>query len=273
MFPGEEADVHLGGHWIGIFPKPVYWFMGRPEGTPFITTDAQHGKVYHVGDEHDMFNLIQQEDAFVYTTHPRTKGSKGYPDAYRDKDFYLDSHFFGGSWKDINVDLSSPRLGDRSLNLLNDMSNWGQPKKILAEVDVFKISSEDELYGHMNANYVRMDRLPDFDHYGAILPPLRRGDFFVSTGEVLLPEANIHAGANGDIVVHARVRWTLPLRFAEVVWGDGKNTFNETISLEKTGPFGDSTFDWTVQAGEWKWARFAVWDIASDGAFINPILR
>ncbi len=273
MFPGEEADVHLGGHWIGIFPKPVYWFMGRPEGTPFITTDAQYGKVYHVGDEHDMFNLIRQEDAFVYTTHPRTKGSKGYPDAYRDKDFYLDSHFFGGSWKDINVDLSSPRLGDRSLNLLNDMSNWGQPKKILAEVDVFKISSEDELYGHMNANYVRMDRLPDFDHYGAILPPLRRGDFFVSTGEVLLPEASIHAGANGDIVVHARVRWTLPLRFAEVVWGDGKNTFNETISLEKTGPFGDSTFDWTVQAGEWKWARFAVWDIASDGAFINPILR
>jgi len=185
----------------------------------------------------------------------------------------LDPRFFGGSWKTINIDLSSPRLGDRSLNLLNDMNNWGQPKKILSEVDVFKISSEDELYGHMNVNYVRMDRLPDFDHYGTILPPLVRGDFFVSTGEVLLPEASLRPGANGEILIHARVRWSLPLRFVEVVWGDGKNTFNETISLENTGPFGDSTFDWNVKAGKWKWARFAVWDIASDGAFINPIIH
>jgi hypothetical protein len=273
MLPGEEADVHLGGHWIGIFPKPVYWFMGRPEGTPFRATDPRYGTVYRVVDEHDMFNLIKRENAFVYTTHPRTKASKDFPDNYRDKDFYLDSHFFGGSWKDINIDLSSPRLGDRSLNLLNDMNNWGQPKKILAEVDVFKISSEDELYGHMNVNYVRMDRLPDFDHYGAILPPLERGDFFVSSGEIVLPEATLHPAANGGIEVHAHVRWTFPLRFAEVVWGDGKTTFNQTFSLEYTGPFGDSTFDWKVQAGEWKWARFAIWDIASDGAFINPLVR
>jgi hypothetical protein len=55
------------------------------------------------------------------------------------------------------------------------------------------------------------------------------------------------------------------------VWGDGKNTFNQTFSLENTGPFGDSTFDWKVQAGEWKWARFAGWDVAADGAFINPV--
>ena len=144
---------------------------------------------------------------------------------------------------------------------------------ILGEVDVFKISSEEELYGHMNINYVRLDSLPDFDHYGDILLPLRRGDFFVSTGEVLLPEASIRPGANGEITVRAHVRWTFPLRFAEVVWGDGKNTFTETFSLENTGPFGDSTFEWRVQAGEWKWSRFAVWDIASDGAFVNPILH
>jgi hypothetical protein len=125
----------------------------------------------------------------------------------------------------------------------------------------------------MNINYVRMDQLPDFDHYGGVLAPLARGDFFVSTGEVQLPEASIHPGADGEIVVHARVRWTLPLRFAEVVWGDGKNTFNQTIALQNTGPFGESTFDWSVKAGEWKWARFAVWDIAADGAFVNPIVR
>lgn len=272
MIPSEEANVYLGGHWDVIFPKPVYWLMGRPDGTPFRGPDPQYGTVYHVANEHDLLNLFQRENALVYTSHPRTKGSKNFPDGYRDKDFYLDPHFFGGSWKAINIDLSSPRLGERSLNLLNEMNNW-QPKRILGEVDVFKISSEDELYGHMNVNYVRLDRLPDFDHYGTVLQPLARGDFFVSTGEVLLPEASIRSGANGEIVVHARVRWSFPLRFAEVVWGDGKNTFTQRFSLGNTGPFGESTFDWNVPAGEWKWARFAVWDIASNGAFINPVLR
>ena len=30
LIPAEEANVHLGGHWTVIFPKPVYWFMSRP---------------------------------------------------------------------------------------------------------------------------------------------------------------------------------------------------------------------------------------------------
>ena len=31
LIPAEEANVHLGGHWSVVFPKPVYWFMSRPE--------------------------------------------------------------------------------------------------------------------------------------------------------------------------------------------------------------------------------------------------
>ena len=25
LLPGEEPNVHLGGHWISFFPKPIYW--------------------------------------------------------------------------------------------------------------------------------------------------------------------------------------------------------------------------------------------------------
>ena len=32
LIPSEEANVHLGGHWAVVFPKPVYWWMGRPKG-------------------------------------------------------------------------------------------------------------------------------------------------------------------------------------------------------------------------------------------------
>ena len=69
----------------------------------------------------------------------------------------------GAAWKAMPADLSRPRLGDRGLDLLDDMSNWGARKALLGEVDVFKIDHTHELYGHMNVNYVRLDRVPRFD--------------------------------------------------------------------------------------------------------------
>ena len=273
LIPSEEANVHLGGHWVVTFPKPVYWIMNRPEGTAFQTKDPRYGTVYRVRDEKELLELFRLENGQVYTSHPRSKGSQGYPDRYRNKDFYLDAHFFGASWKAINVDHSSPRLGDRSLTLVDDMNNWGQPKKILAEADIFQIDDTHELYSHMNVNYVRIDRLPDFDGYGKVLDAISRGDFFISTGEVLLPEISITPDAADQLTVRARLRWTFPLRFAEVVWSDGTATQRKIFPLDNTRPFGESTFNWIVEAKGWKWARFAAWDIAANGAFINPAWR
>jgi len=28
-----------------------------------------------------------------------------------------------------------------------------------------------------------------------------------------------------------------------------------------------------VEGGNWKWARLGVWDVAADGAFVNPVWR
>jgi hypothetical protein len=63
------------------------------------------------------------------------------------------------------------------------------------------------------------------------------------------------------------------LRFAEIVWGDGKATQRQTIPLDTTREFGSSTFTWKARADGWKWARLAVWDIAGNGAFVNPVWR
>jgi hypothetical protein len=273
IIPGEEPNVHLGGHWAVTFPKPVYWMMDRPQGTEFRSKHPVFGTVYRVGNETELHELFRLENAQVYTSHPRSKGSRGYPDRYRQKPFFLDPLFLGGSWKAINVDYSSPRLGDRSLKLLDDMNNWGLPKRILGEADVFQFDETHELYAHMNINYVRMDRLPDFDNYGRIVEAISRGDFFVSTGEVLLPEATLKPSSGDRIDVRARVHWTFPLRFAEIVWGDGKGTYRKEIALDTTRPFGERVFDWTVDAKGWKWARVAVWDIAANGAFTNPVRR
>jgi hypothetical protein len=45
------------------------------------------------------------------------------------------------------------------------------------------------------------------------------------------------------------------------------------IPLTKTREFDEETFQWTVEAEGWSWARVAVWDVATNGAFTNPTWR
>ena len=273
LIPSEEANVHLGGHWAVIFPRPVYWFMGRPEGGRFEMEDPNYGKIYSTSNAKELLEMVRREKGYMYQTHPRTKGSTGYPDKIRNSEHFRDPRYLGGGWKAMPSDLSSPRLGERSLHLLDDMNNWDLRKRTFGEVDVFQFDHTHELYAHMNINYVKIDQLPDFDRYGEILEPLQRGDFFTTTGEILLPKVDISAGSRDQIDVTVRARWTFPLRFAEIVWGDGQSSQREIISLESTRHFGESTFQWKAAASNWKWARLAVWDVAGNGAFVNPVWR
>ena len=273
LIPGEEANVYFGGHYALAFPKPVLWHMNRKASQSFRETDPKYGTVYNISDASELLDLVRRENGFVYSAHPRTKGSTGFPDQIRDSAQFLDPHYFGAGWKALPSDLSSPRLGDRVFKLLDEMSNWGLKKRILGEVDVFQIDSTHELYAHMNINYVRIPALPGFDHYNKLLDAIRRGDFFVSTGEILLPEVTIVSAPHGRIAVHARIENTFPLQMAEIVWGDGSQTYHKTIPLTETRSFSDFQFSAEVEAANWKWARFAVWDVAANGAFINPVWR
>ncbi len=271
LIPSEEANSHLGGHWAVIFPKPVYWFMKRAPGEDVRSTHAEFGKVYRAGNANDFLSIARAEDGFMYQTHPRTKGSTGFPDNIRETEHFRDERYFGAGWKAMPTDLSSPREGERSLKLLDDMNNWGMKKKIWGEVDVFQLDSTHELYAHMNVNYVKMPSLPSFDHYGDVLGPIKRGDFFVATGEVLLPKVDIRAGKDDNVEVEYKVQHTFPLEFAEIVWGDGTTTHRELFPLHQVSEFKGAGGTLHATLKNWKWARFAVWDIAANGAFVNPV--
>ncbi len=273
LIPSEEANVHLGGHWALIFPKHVYWFMKRPPGTEFRSQDSKYGATYHVGNAAEMLDLVRREGGYMYQTHPRTKGSTGFPDQIRDTEHFRDPRYLGAGWKAMPSDLSSPRLGERTLKLLDDMNNWGLKKRLIGEVDVFQLDPTHELYAHVNANYVRIAGLPKWQDYGSILEALARGDYFISTGEVLLDEARIEEAAPDEIVARTTVSYTFPLQMAEIVWGNGSETFRTVFPLETTREFGKSSFEWKVPAKNWKWARLAVWDIAADGAMTNPVWK
>jgi hypothetical protein len=138
---------------------------------------------------------------------------------------------------------------------------------------MFAIDHTSEIYAHMNANYVRMSELPDFDHYGRLLDAIQRGDYFISMGQILLPELQISKASPSVIRIKARMQWTFPLAFGEIVWGDGRKTFGKTFDLTDTAQFGNKTFEWSADASNWKWTRLEVWDIAGNGALTNPVQR
>jgi hypothetical protein len=271
LIPAEEANVHLGGHWSLVFPKPVYWFMDRPAGAEFRGKDTKYGTVYHTGNARELLELVRQEGGYMYQTHPRTKGSTGFPDKIRDTEHFMDARYLGAGWKAMPSDLSSPRLGERSLKLLDDMGNWGMHKRLIGEVDVFQIDATHELYAHMNVNYVRAASLPSFDRYGTLLDAVARGDFFISTGEILLPDVRWDGASAREIAVKAKISHTFPLQVAEIVWGNGNETFRTMLPLDTTREFTDTPVEKKIEANGWKWARFAAWDVAGNGAFTNPI--
>jgi hypothetical protein len=305
LIPGEEVDDFLGirekgkhpGHWMSLFPRPVYWLLrpphptlspapggeGRVRGTdqPFVENHPRYGKVYRVGSRDDMVALLKQDKGLAWTAHPRIKASSWAPDIFRHEDFYLGEQWLGAAWKAMPVDLSRPRLGERALDLLDDMANWGQKKYLPGEVDVFKLDPTHELYGHMNVNYVRLPRLPRFEEgWQPLLDSLRRGKFFVTTGEVLFLEFTVGGKRSGETLafkpgerpeLRVTLEWTFPLRFAEIISGDGQRIYREPIDLTDTGPFGTRTLTLRPELTGRKWVRLEAWDVAVNGAFTQPV--
>ncbi len=179
------------------------------------------------------------------------------------------------------ADLSQPRLGSRVLDLLDDMSNWGTPKVALGEVDVFKIAADHELYAHLNVNYLRLDEVPEFeDGWQPVVDALRGGQLFVTTGEVLIPEFTVNGRRSGESAtvvkgskaeVRLDLKWTFPLARAEIITGDGRKIKCHTVDLSATESFGEKSAEIDIDVSGQRWLRVEVWDIATNGAFTQPV--
>jgi hypothetical protein len=281
LLPGEEPNEFFGGHWLAFFPKPVYWIMSRKPEMPFVINNSNYGKVYRVSDKKEMLQLLQSENGLAWTAHPRTKGSVGFPDNYKNEPFFKSDHFMGAAWKAMPADLSQPRLGKRVLDLMDDMNNWGDKKHVIGEADLFSIEPENEMYAHLNVNYLQLDKLPGYnDGWQSILDAMNHGKFFTTTGEVLLPvfkvngktsNQTIRLDESGTATIQLAIDWTFPLNFAEIISGDGEKVYRDRINLDTTKAFGKKTFTFNTNLKNRKWVRVEVWDVAANGAFTQSV--
>lgn len=279
VMPAEEANAFLGGHWYLISPKPIYFTHVVPADPAFPQlfeeVNPVYGTVYHLSSAADVLKYIDQTNSLIWTAHPRTKGSEGYPDLYKTKDFFLSDRFIGGSWENLPTDLSEKRMCPyRCFATEDDMSNWAPtPKYMIAEGDVYWGAPDEESieYSQLAVNYIKLDRVPLYNQsWAPIIDALRAGNFFGTSGEILFHNWGVD-GAGAQRTYDATIEYTFPLDFAELVWGNGKTVGRKIINLTDTTAFGTKTFKIRFDATGKKWVRFAVWDSAGDGAWANPI--
>jgi hypothetical protein len=285
VMPNQEYyGSPLGGHTDLLFSHPVYWTQGRAAGQALVErrsgSDPNSGSglaVYHIGSADDLMEMARREDVMISMPHPRTKGSTGFPDAVKDTAAFKDPHYQGVGFRwGMGLDLSERRLCERRcLALLDDMSNWtadrpGPPKYILSISEVRYQAPGDDIYASAPVSYVKLDRLPSPQDVGPVVKALMRGDYFVTSGEVLIPSYRV-SGSGARRTIEAEVEWTFPLDFVEVVWGDGVTTGSLVVAATDLPPMARHRFSIPFDAAGKKWVRFAAWDSAGNGALVQPV--
>ncbi len=278
VMPWEEPNPYFGGHVNLINPRPFLWSKTRKDDQPLIEQDAKFGKVYHAGSAEDMQQILEAENAYWYTAHPRTKSSAGYPDAYWDKFFVKSDRYLGIAFKPgMGMDLSESLLAEtRAFGSLDEMNNRFagsglRPKVLIGDVDTYQKWPHDDLYPGFTVNYVKLDRVPGpDDNWTKITSALSEGNFFVTTGEILIRNYAVE-GTGPKRTIVADVDYTFPLEFVEVVSGDGTKTESQIVRATDLGALGTKHFAIPFDATGKKWVRFAVWDSAVNGAFVQPV--
>jgi hypothetical protein len=275
VIPAEEVNAFIPGHWYLMMPKPVYFShkSPRPADQAFEENDPVYGHVYHLGSIDDVMKMVNTEQSILWTAHPHTKSSAMYPDMYKDKDFFFSDRFIGESWESLPVDQSQRRLcEERCFGVNDDMSNWApKPKFMLAEGDTYMKVPGDENYPLLAINYLKLDKVPTYNEsWAPVVEGIRSGNFFGTTGEILFHKWGIE-GAGAKSIYTASIEYTFPLDFAELVWSDGVKVDRKIIPLTNTEAFGTKSFRIPFDATGKKWVRFAVWDSAGNGAWLQPV--
>ena len=288
VMPNDENSTSgrkpfLGGHYDILYSHPVYWRPERLEGQPLREKHPKYGTVYNLGSPDDMMKMTELENAIISMPHPRAKGSTGYPDAIRDEPHFLHKNYFGLGYRwGMGIDASEKRLGEyRFLNMWDEVNNWMaakglSPKFALAISEARSDYGDrgkppyDDVYGMAPVNYIRIDEVPSVENMSSIIDALKMGDYFVTSGEVLIPHFQLEGSGEMKKII-ADVEWTFPLDFVEVVWGNGHTTDRQIISTTNMSAFGKNRFEIPFNSAGKKWVRFAAWDVATNGALVQPI--
>jgi hypothetical protein len=285
VLPWEEPSVAFGGHYNVMWPKVVFWSKPNRIGQgaeakmlPFTENDPTYGKVYHTGNAENMQRLLDTENGYWYHAHPRTKSTAGFPEATWGTKFLQNDRYLGLAFKPgMGQDNSEETMCEwRCFDPVDTMNNMNAglgigPKYVIADIDTYRKNPEDDLYANFPVNYLKMDVVPGPDQdWSPVLKAMRDGNFFVTTGEILIKNYLV-GGSGNKRTITADAEWTYPMAFMEIVTGDGKTVNKQRIPATDMQAFGTRKLSIPFDATGKKWVRFSMWDVAGNGAFTQPV--
>ena len=270
-----EGDL-LTVSWNGQGTSQVRARFAVDGGTPTIRdwSVRRAGGAWAVAD---MQKILDAEGGYWYHAHPRTKSTAGFPDAAWGTPYLRNDRYLGVAFKPgMGQDNSEATMCEwRCFDAVDTMNNMNAglgigPKYVIADIDTYRKSPEDDLYANFPVNYLKIDAVPGPDQdWSPVLKAMRDGNFFVTTGEILIKNYAV-SGRGNQRTITADVEWTFPMAFMEVVTGDGKTVTKQVLSATDLPPFGSKKLSIPFDATGNKWARFAMWDVAGNGAFTQP---
>ena len=152
----------------------------------------------------------------------------------------------------MGLDGSEQRLCEyRCLPVFDDMNNWvadqpTPPKYIQAISEIYQQGPGDDVYANNPVNYVKLDELPGPDNWKPIVDAMKRGDYFVTSGEVLIP--NYAVQGSGSQRDHCRRRgMDVSSRVRRSSVGRWAKTERQVISATDLPAFGQSPVQHSVR--------------------------
>ncbi len=250
LMPGEEPNVHLGGHYTLVFPKPVYWSKVRAADAAFRGSHPSYGRVFRVGSAEEMLAMVESERGLLWQAHPRTKGST--------------------SWRSLaGADLRGAMpWNSRRHEQLGRAQVHDRRGQYLYQVPGGRDLPAPHRQLRAAGLCAALRRRLESDHGGDAEGRFLRGDGrgphpFVS-GRRSRGAQDAGSGSGMDVPPGIR-------RDREIVWGDGNSTGRQILPTPELGTFGSKTFRMDFNATGRKWVRFAAWDSAGNGAFTQPV--
>ena len=167
----EEPTAYFGGHYNMMFPKNVYWSKVRTADQPFTETVPGYGKAYHTGSTTDVQQMLDAENGYWFHSHPRTKGTTGYPDAHLrqavGQERSIPRHRVQACDGRRSVRSADVRVAllrrDRHDEQSCTRTRASSRSILIADVDTYRKGPEDDIYPGHPINYVKLDRLPGPD--------------------------------------------------------------------------------------------------------------
>ena len=274
----EEPTAYFGGHYNVMFPKNVYWTQGAQRRAAVYGDDAAgSARCITRAAPPTCRQMLDAEGGYWFHSHPRTKGTTGYPDAIFDKAWVKNDRYLGIAFKPaMGDDLSDPRMcAWRCFDAIDTMNNLYANTGHQAEVPDRRrrhvsqgtrrrhlSGPSDQLREARSAarTHRRLEADPPVDSQRRFLGQHRRD-----------PDQELRGRGHGrqaDGVGRSRVHLSARVRRSRLGRRqEGRHAGHQATDTTAHGTKKISIpFDATGKA----WVRFAVWDSAGNGAFVQP---